>query len=399
MRNGLINFCKNNSAFSIFCLMIGILSIGMIATSGFSHIDKLAFVAVAFVLTYFLVKRMFPLRNNGVLVKPFEIIGQVRYLNEALFVVCLGLFALDMFTIGAIPVFQASSLKTVKELTELRANIHSDSSTVLVYITSWNLKALIPFALLHFYYVKRKWFFYILLCLGSFYSLALMQKSFIFSVLTPITIYMIIKRNYLHLLVLVGVLLTTLFILTAQLSHLVESDESYTNKPEEPTNWTTIPKGLAKRVFIVPGEMVSLWFSAIPDQRPFLYGDGYNLIAKMKGHRFVDYNEELYPLFRPEYTSQGLKGTVNVASFVREYSNFGYAGLVIAAVFLASFLYFLERLFVKNKLLFISLNAFPILLLSSSNVLTILFSGGWAVIIVLYLIFKPQYQEKVICAE
>ncbi|MCB9189682.1 MAG: hypothetical protein H6599_10435 [Flavobacteriales bacterium] len=148
-------------------------------------------------------------------------------------------------------------------------------------------------------------------------------------------------------------------------------------------------------MFFVPGEMVGLWFDFIPSEKPYFYGDGYPILPTLKGHEYVDYNKELYPLIRPKYAERGLHGSVNVATFVREYANFGYPGLILSSLFLAVFLYFLEKLFADSLTILISMNLIYLLLLSSSNLFTILFSGGWLVLISLYFIFKSTLLKSV----
>jgi hypothetical protein len=42
----------------------------------------------------------------------------------------------------------------------------------------------------------------------------------------------------------------------------------------------------------------------------------------------------------------------------------------------------------------LTLNLFPIFLLSSGSLTTILFSGGWGLVMVLFWIFKKEFDEK-----
>ena len=75
--------------------------------------------------------------------------------------------------------------------------------------------------------------------------------------------------------------------------------------------------------------MVSQWFQKIPKNKPFLHENGYGFICKIKGIKHVEYSKVLYPIIRPKYAARGLKGSVNTASFMYEYSNFGNTGLVL----------------------------------------------------------------------
>ena len=159
-----------------------------------------------------------------------------------------------------------------------------------------------------------------------------------------------------------------------------------------------LSKGLIKRVVIVPGETISQWFIVIPEKKPYLYGDGYPFIAKLRARKYIDYSKELYPILKPDYAKKGLSGTVNVASFVREYSNFGYLGLFLGGALIALVLVFIDKMFLGYENFYYSINLFPIFLFSSSSILTILFSGGWFLFILLFFIFCKSYNQQ-ICAE
>lgn len=395
----MIDFCRKYPVFWLFNVVILILLIGMVATSGWIYVDRLLIVIAAFSLAYFASHRWIGFPKSGYRFRMLEAIGRFKYLNEALFLGCTGIFALDIIAAGGPPALRAGSVTTVKEFTELRGNIHCSSNSLFVYLSAWNIKAFISFALLHYALTKRRLLFYLLLVLAAFYAFAMMQKSFIVSMLAPLTILMLLQRKFIKVGLLATLAAAILVLQTSQLSHLINTDVTYTNKPSEPVTWMSVPKALLKRVFIVPGEMVSKWFEVVPEKKPYLYGDGYKIIAKLKGHKYVEYNEELYPVIRPEYASQGMTGTVNVATFMREYANFGYAGLVLAGCILGFFFVVLERVYRDHRLLFITLNVFPILLLSSTNLLTLLFSGGWIITILMYLVFRQQYEPSKLCAE
>lgn len=155
-----------------------------------------------------------------------------------------------------------------------------------------------------------------------------------------------------------------------------------------------VPVALGRRVLITPGEVVSGWFEAIPSKKPYLNGDGFSIIAKLKGTEFVNYNAELYPILKPEYAEQGLTGTVNTATFVREYSNWGYWGLIMSGLFLGLFFAALTSLFEGAKKLSLCLNLVPIFFLSSTSIFTSLLSGGWGVTLFLIFLFKNKFVQR-----
>jgi len=161
-------------------------------------------------------------------------------------------------------------------------------------------------------------------------------------------------------------------------------------KPETKTQKpiVTANRMLAERVILLPGEIVSKWFDIIPEQKPFLYGCGYRFLAPILGCSYVEYQTELYPVFFPDYARRGFKGTVNTASFVYDYANFGKVGLVISGILLSILIFFIENLFEFDLVFNLSLNAFYVFMLSSSALSTLLFSGGWALILLLFFVYK-----------
>ena len=93
----------------------------------------------------------------------------------------------------------------------------------------------------------------------------------------------------------------------------------------------------------------------------------------------------------PKHAKKGLKGNVNVASFMYEYANFGVYGLILSGVFLGLLFVSIEKIFVNNITLKLAINLIPVLILSSQAITTLLFSGGWGLSILLYLfIIKPN---------
>ena len=150
---------------------------------------------------------------------------------------------------------------------------------------------------------------------------------------------------------------------------------------------------LYQRTTVVPGEMVVRWFETVPENKPFLWGSGYRLLALLKGEEFRNYSVELYPLFYPEFAKKGFKGSMNTASFMYDYANFGKIGLVLSGILLALIIVFLHALFGEDFHSKISINAFSILFLSSAAITTTLFSGGWGVMILLYLVLMRSNES------
>jgi hypothetical protein len=307
--------------------------------------------------------------------------------------------------LGGIPAIEGIQIRKLSEVVNLRKDIGQRAHPIWGYLSSINMKAFIPFTLFLCLVQNRKKEYWILLFFGVFYAISLMQKSHILSVLFPVLVFSILNKKWfliakyssLSLLVIFSLVYITNPQLRGgvyDLKYTEESKKIAKNKSNDPAAIKAV-KSIFKRVIVVPGEMVSEWFRIIPNEKPFLHGNGYKIGSKINGEPFHDYSKELHPLVFPEYGKQGIQGTVNVAHFMREYSNFGAVGLVISGLLTALFFILLNKVFhnvsIVNKLAF---NSFPIFLMSSGSLTTILLTGGWFFTIVLYFVFKPFFERE-----
>ena len=397
----LLIFNSNQKSFYFFLLVFFLLSIGVYQNSSTKHFDKLAIVLSSFIFVY-LISSKFIKDKYLDFIKFFNVKGlflDIKFLNLFLLIISITLIILDMVVLGGPPIVKALSSSNLKSFCDIRENIHTDSSKIFVYLSSVNIKAILPFTLFHFIVLNKKKIFIPLILLAGLYGFSMMQKSFMFSVFFPAISYTLIQKKWLLSISLSSIILIGVFSLTVLLNKYIDDEEKIVKVPSnQPPFLFKLSKGLIKRVVIVPGETISQWFNVIPEKKPYLYGDGYPFIAKLRARKYIDYSKELYPILKPDYAKKGLSGTVNVASFVREYSNFGYLGLFLGGALIALVLVFIDKMFLGYENFYYSINLFPIFLFSSSSILTILFSGGWFVIILLFFIFCKSYNQQ-ICAE
>lgn len=397
----LLIFNSNQKSFYFFLLVFFLLSIGVYQNSSTKHFDKLAIVLSSFIFVY-LISSKFIKDKYLDFIKVFKIKGlflDIKFLNLFLLIISITLIILDMVVLGGPPIVKALSSSNLKSFCDLRENIHTDSSKIFVYLSSVNIKAILPFTLFHFIVLNKKKIFIPLILLAGLYGFSMMQKSFMFSVFFPAISYTLIQKKWLLSISLSSIILIGVFSLTVLLNKYIDDEEKIVKVPSnQPPFLFKLSKGLIKRVVIVPGETISQWFNVIQEKKPYLYGDGYPFIAKLRARKYIDYSKELYPILKPDYAKKGLSGTVNVASFVREYSNFGYLGLFLGGALIALVLVFIDKMFLGYENFYYSINLFPIFLFSSSSILTILFSGGWFLFILLFFIFCKSYNQQ-ICAE
>ena len=337
-------------------------------------------------------------------------------------------FIIHHIYLGGIPILDAMHVNNNTESAQLRRSITSEAPRILNYIVSFNLRAFIPFMILLFFIKKKKGLYLLLILLGSFYSFSLMQKSYVVCIMSPVFLYAIFEKKYLHTLLhlfLIGLVIYGQFIVANPRANIeanpipteeilqenkngFNAQDSLLNSTpeviaEEPTIedkfkpsskvFSGLYHGLVYRLAMVPGKTASQWFDIVPAQKPFLYGDGYRWLAAIKGNTYHNYFLELYPIMYPRYAARGLKGSVNTASFVVDYSNFGKLGLILAGIILALFLTIVEALFWDDFKLKFSLNLYPVLIISSTMLTTTLLTGGWGFLLAMYFIFLSKKKE------
>jgi len=397
-------FFKTHTLFSIYSVVFIILLNGVIETSGSKYVFNMFLFFIPLVLfyfgfTYFAKNKKFKVFSS--LNNITNLLPDYSYL--ILTGICVFLVVGHLIHIGGSPGAKGLAVMDTKGIVELRRNITSEASSLWNYLSSFNIKAILPFSLLLLAFKKKKLLFGILIAIGALYAFSLMQKSYILTVLFPIILLTLFYKKYLQsigLFLICGIVIISLvYIQNPQmrggvdnvtkieisLKDRVDSDHPY---------FIRVLLGLKHRILVVPGEMVAKWFQEIPKNKPFLHENGYGFICKIKGIKHIEYSKVLYPIIRPKYAEKGLKGSVNTASFMYEYSNFGRTGLILSALLLGFLLCFIELIFGSNMLLKTSLNLFPIFMLSSGALTTALFSGGWGLIIILYYIFTKDFKTK-----
>ncbi len=160
-------------------------------------------------------------------------------------------------------------------------------------------------------------------------------------------------------------------------------------------------RSLLHRVIFVPGEVVAQWFAIIPSEIPFAHGCGYRPLAAVLGCEHVNFPQLVYLEYNRYLAEKGVFGTMNAASFMEDYANFGLLGIFISGVVLAGMLYLLGVVFAGRRLVGVALNAVPLLYLSSGALLIQLLSGGWLATLLLYAIFYHDFDngsEGKVCA-
>lgn len=388
-------FFRTHTFFSIYNIVFVLLLFGELYTFGGKHIWSLLLFYSSFVIIYALGFQK--LKKQSIPASKFNF----QILLYPLIILSLSLIGFHLITMGGSPAFESLEMMKTSEVNSHRKEIGSKVHAIWRYISSMNIKAILPFTLLLLLITKRKIYWFVFF-VGLFYTFSLMQKSHVLSFLMPVLLYSLFTKKWIFVfkytmsiaLIIVGLVFVSNPPLRGGENDLKEAS-SKAIKVQEESAFQKISSSLVKRVFILPGEMVGNWFEIIPEHKPFLRGTGYKSYCKITHQEYHDYNLELYPVIYPEYAKKGVQGSVNAAHFMRGYSNFGNAGLIQSAIFLAVVFLVMNLLFKNTGIeMKLTLNLFPVFLLSSGSLTTILFSGGWCLVMVLYWLFKKEFDEK-----
>ncbi len=386
---------NKHTIFSLYLLVFVIILIGNTFSFGLKHTPLLLLFFIPYLIVYAVFNRFhFNIKNS------FNLKFNYNIVLSVLSIVSIALIILHFIFMGGLPAFEGLSMNKISEVAQLRKEIGTRSPGIWNYFSSINIKALLPFLLLVTLILKKKRLYWVLFFCVTFYSFSLMQKSHILSALVPVLIFMVFEKKWAYVLKYLGTICSVIVLLVIitnpQLRGGVNDLNEKTNQAQQQDSKTkSISSGLFKRVIITPGSMVGEWFEIIPEQKPFLNGNGYGFYSRLSGQEFHNYSKELYPLIYTDNYNKGLEGSVNVAHFMREYSNFGKTGLVLSGIFTALFFVLLNQLFRDSHTgLKLAVNFFPIMLLSSGSLLTILLSGGWFIFILLYFLFQNEIELK-----
>lgn len=411
--------------FFLYCLVISGLLIGLLAGYDKKYtVYVVGLYALPLGLTYFVGSALLQyfFRRQGVL--PGD--NYIRYIRQSatpqfvangLFLLITGVFVVHGVLLGGYPGFRAFSEFDYNTLVNLRKGVTEDVPPLFNYLYSFTIRGFIPFSLVFAYYHRRQRHLAAFFVLALLFAFNGMQKSHFLTFFLPLGLLLLCEKKYLQglafLITIPACILLTVFITNPALKYSVASrfinvEHSLENHPEEQKALEEMNKisveeanqaaasSIMERTVYLPGQMVGKWFEAIPRKKPFLHGQGYRIYARCTGQPFHDYSTEMYSMLYPEYAQRGYSGSVNVASFMYDYANFGLPGLLLSACVMGLLLLLVNQTFAGDVPMKIAFNTMPVLMLSSTSFTTLLFSGGWGLLVILFVLLlkKEAGHEK-----
>lgn len=377
--------------FSMLLLLPGLYKI-----TGFEHFDKVLIHIISFLVFYFLF--FFYLRKKiKSLIQKLKSLNTIKSnrIDNFLFYFLLIFIPFHFFLLRRLPLIDQFNQTVIESAAFVRQNLYEGIPWYLGYLISFVVKAIIPFYMFYCLLKKKYLNFFVILIVSVFYLLNLLQKNFIVFALMPSVIFLLINKKFMHSMLLIGIIMMFIFTLiyasNPQLRGHPQPNEKFHDRK---SSLALASSGILDRIFFVPGKVASVWFTTIPSNYPFLYGNGYNFWAKLTGKTYVDYSKKLYREYYPQYAKKGLQGTVNTAGFIVDYSNLGYLGLTFSGIIIG-FWFVIIGLVFNNYRNMLALNFMNVILLNSGYITTILLSGGWMLTITLYLMLNNKLEKDV----
>lgn len=389
---------QRNLLLTLYILVFFLLLFGVYHDSGLTFFPLLFFYFISFLAFYFLldffVARKIPIPHLEFMT------GTTKPIFWFLLAFTFSVTGYHLLSMEINPIIECWYATDILKTALIRQEIFDEMSTLLGYLSSFIIRAIIPFMLLYLYATKKFVLFFIFLIYSVFYCMSLIQKSYVLLSFIPLLGYLFFTKRIIQFILFASIPVMAIYFLIYLTNPELRPAKTNHPKKELTTEQrfkaeqlqvtiNSSNSGLYNRLFIVPGKVVSEWFSLIPSKFPFLHGHGYHFLVPF-GVSYVDYSRALYDELFPEYASKGFKGTVNVASFMYDYSNFGKFGLLISALSIVIVFITIQKIFNDSAVFLLILNALPVLLLSSSSLTNILFSGGWGLTIVLFLVFRKD---------
>jgi len=417
-----------HSVFVIYCVLFLLLFFSVALESGYTYLGYLVLYFAMLVVAYFTISQVIIIFLPGILghrtIGLPGCDGQKRWVSTAL-LICSVLFVIAHFIyLGHVPVITAFLEDGYYNIMLIRQSIFFDAPALYRYIPNFLVKTIFPILLLYFFLTSKPKF-WITMAVGSIYSVALLNKLFIVLLVIPLSIYFILcmkiwRTFFLSVVPIVGVMLIVFaqnpMIRPAPWSDIAHPLSQYfpqaleiesVNRTNllaekiplyEPADSTAKIYGgvvdtIYRRVFVVPGQVVSTWFRRIPTDIPFAEGCASRPIAWLKGCEFIFMPRLINDLENPVLLKQGIHGTMTAASFMEDYANFGLKGLILGGLSLGLVLAIVGQIFGTSWRLLLVFNLIPIALLIELPLTMVLLSGGWLLSLMLYLVFRCEFER------
>jgi hypothetical protein len=370
-------------------------------------------VIVVYAVLLKLLERVRPSWTADLPVPPAGTVTPRIRLMLTLMVGLYGIIAFGHFLmLGNVPVLEALTADTDLGVSIVRQQGYFGLPGFMRYASDYSVKAIGPALLLLTYYFRSR-LFWAVLAIGIVYSLGLFARILPIILFLPLLVYLFMQRRWLHLAGAMAILAVMVGAVTIASSIALrepamrpaqDAVDAVTGEVKMPKprdlrgkegDWrrTSAIYALYERAMVVPGQVIYQWFDYYDEPERRENGCGYRLLAKRIGCDYVPVPSKLYAAFYPANYEHGMRGSLNAASFMTEFANFGPRGFLLSAL-LAGVLFAAVRVIYRNHPLALPMNLPLIVAAMESSIVTAINSGaGWLVMTAIFFLFFRARKE------
>ncbi|MPT38328.1 MAG: hypothetical protein E2603_07375 [Achromobacter sp.] len=415
----MLGLLSRHRVFAAYCasllwLLAASLWFAKLTEKGLGHVPVIAAIIGGAIVSYVLIWKVLSLTAPRLTDWASETHIAPRPLSRVKSLVLLGLvllfaavFLAHMMTLGHIPILAAMSSNDDQAISVIRQQGYFGLPLWLRYMSDYSVKALGP-ALLVITYLYRKRSFWFVLLICSLYSLALFVRILPIFFLAPLLLLALFQRRWLHLALTAGLMALLITVATSAAApgirntYIPEKENSTvlskadsdaaakyiaTEKVKKDWRSGSTLYAMFERALFVPGQVIDQWFYFYSRPAAREHGCGYRTLARFMDCDYVHIPNKLYQAFYPENTQRGMLGSLNAASFMSDYANFGFAGIAVSTILTALF-FCMATIIYRDHPLALPLNIPLIMVSMETSIITALNSGaGWLVMTTLFLYF------------
>jgi hypothetical protein len=406
-------FARKNNLYLTYTFIFICLFFGLISDSGLKYVHYLYIYFAAFCIFSYLLSGPITLLLERIGIRREGNVENLNSWSVIIFASTVAFILVHYIAIRQVPLWEAWKLRDDVEIAMLRNNITLRAPVVINYVSSFVMRAALPFFIYYFYRTGQKKMFWSLAIIGAFYAVSMIQKSYVITIFMPLWIYLLVAGKYFRFAALsvffwgaISLLIISAnpFLIgrgvhntsqdvVAKVDTVASTVPATVEKSGVLNTMGKIVSSVGTRIFLEPGKVMAKWFSYVPSKYPYAKGCAYHFAAPLLGCKYLDFSGILYDQVYPEYAAKGLHGAMVPTSFMYDYVNFGIAGLVYSALLLSILFILVTFVFKDSWPSGFVLNFYFVLILVSSQISTLLFSGGWGLIILLYLVFRKNLNE------
>lgn len=329
---------------------------------------------------------------------------RVRVLLVGLFILFVAVVVIHLTTLGHLPAWLAYKSNDSYEIARIRQEGYYRLAIWQRYASDYAIKGIGPILLVLAARVRSR-FFYPALAVGLFYTTSLFVKANSVYLLLPLVFYFALSKRFIAATAIAFMMTFSVSLNWATSSPELRDDFKQVDPGEQvvpslreeiagpkweikqaeaPTSgipgWSLL-MSFRERLVIVPAQVTAQWYFQYEDASEREEGCGYRVLAKLLGCEYVHMPTKLYGIYHAELVQQrGLTGSLNTGSYMHDFGNFGYVGVIFGAV-VFGILFTVVRFVCRSDSAFLALNLMPVLSLPEMPLSTVLNSGGWLLII------------------